>query len=127
MYQLIMLVLLYEQTILHVLSVHISTVQMWLLSWGLHITGLVQSCLYAPHENCNFMNSLDYAINRLPSKEPPIPSQLLNLFSPIDSQYIPVSCLSFEKVVNIILSLIVLPKRLHFFKPLKCNSYYMNH
>jgi hypothetical protein len=46
--------------------------------------------IHAPKNNCNFKDSLvivhpalrvDCAINGLLSKEPPIPSQLLNLFS----------------------------------------------
>jgi hypothetical protein len=58
--------------------------------------------IYAPMNNCNFKNSLvivhpalriDYAINGLLSKEPPIPNQLLNFFSHTGSQYNSVSLL----------------------------------
>lgn len=51
--------------------------------------------IYAPKNNHNFKNSLvivdlalriDYAINGLLSKDPPIPSQLLNLFTHTGSQ-----------------------------------------
>jgi hypothetical protein len=58
--------------------------------------------IYASKNNCTIKNGLvivhpalriDHAINGLPSKEPPIPSQLLNLFSCTGSQYNSVSLL----------------------------------
>lgn len=101
------IILTNNPTCLYYVSVYIYIVQMW-LSWGLQIFANYRSAairnhtIYTPKNNHNFKNSLvivdlalriDYTINGLLSKDPPIPSQQLNLFTHTGSQYNYVSLL----------------------------------